>query len=90
MVSKQSKVYKHICKHYHLYSFIANMLNAVSMAGLALLGILTDTMAVTWLVGWGIMFAAMFGLGKLLNQEIDDMDKVRSHNCDESACKTGE
>ncbi len=31
--------YKHICKHYHLYSFIANMLNAVSMAGLALLGV---------------------------------------------------
>lgn len=79
------KIYDHICRHYHLYSFIANMMNAVSMAGLALVGVLTDTMTVTWLVGWGIMFAAMFGIGKLLNQEIDDMDKVKEHSC-ESNC----
>lgn len=83
------KFYKHICRHYHLYSFIANMLNAVSMAGLALLGILTDTMTVTWLVGWGIMFAVLFGLGRLLNQEIDDMGKVKEHAC-ESDCKIQE
>jgi hypothetical protein len=61
------------------------MLNAVSMAGLALLGILTDTMTVTWLVGWGLMFAAMMGIGKLLDQEIDDLDKVKEHEC-ESTC----
>lgn len=79
------KLYKHICKHYSTYSFIANMLNAVSMAGLALLGILTDTMTVTWLVGWGLMFAAMMGIGKLLDQEIDDLDKVKEHEC-ESTC----
>jgi hypothetical protein len=73
------KFYKHLCRHYQLYSFIANMLNAVSMAGLALLGVLTDTMTVAWLVGWGVMFAVLFGAGKLLNQEIDDMDKVKEH-----------
>lgn len=77
------KLYKHICKHYALYSFIANMLSAVSMAGLALLGVLTNTMATTWLVGWGIMFAIMYGLGKLLNQEIDDLDKVKEHDYDD-------
>lgn len=77
------RFYKHLCKHYHVYSFTANMLNAVSMAGLALLGLLTDTMTVTWLVGWGIMFAVLFGIGKLLDQEIDDLDKVKEHT-DES------
>lgn len=76
------RLYNHMCKHYHLYSFTANMLNAVSMAGLAYLGVLTDTMTMNWLVGWGIMFAVMFGLGRLLNQEIDDMDKVKGHNCE--------
>lgn len=75
-----NKFYKHICRNYHLYSFIANLLNAVSMAGLALLGILTDTLAVAWLVGWGFMFAIMFGIGKLLDQEIDDLDKVKQHS----------
>lgn len=73
------KFYKHICKHYQRYSFVANVLNAVSMAGLALLGVLTDTMTVRWLVIWGVMFAVLFGLGKLLNQEIDDIDKVMGH-----------
>lgn len=87
MKPMRSKFYTHICKHYQLYSFTANMLNAISMAGLALLGVLTDSMAAAWLVGWGIMFAVMFGLGKLLNQEIDDLDKVKDHTCaDEVDC----
>lgn len=73
------KLYKHMCSHYHLYSFIANTLNAISMAGLAYLGILTDTMTMNWLVGWGIMFAILFGIGRLLNEEIDDMNKVKEH-----------
>lgn len=75
-------LYKNICKHYHLYSFIANAMNAVSMAGLAYLGILTDTMTLNWIVGWGIMFAVLFGLGRLLNEEIDDMNKVKEHTCE--------
>lgn len=85
-----NRLYNHMCKHYHLYSFTANMLNAVSMAGLAYLGVLTDTMTMNWLVGWGIMFAVMFGLGKLLNQEIDDMNKVKEHVCEINSCSTKE
>jgi hypothetical protein len=65
------------------------MLNALSMAGLALLGILTDTMTVAWLIGWGIMFAAMFFIGKLLNQEIDDMSKVKEHSCEHNHVHKG-
>lgn len=84
------RFYNHMCKHYHLYSFTANMLNAVSMAGLAYLGILTDTMTLNWLIGWGIMFAVMFGLGKLLNQEIEDMNKVKEHVCEITSCNTKE
>lgn len=84
-----NKLYKNICKHYHLYSFIANTLIAVGMAGLALLGILTDTMTVVWLVGWGFMFATLFFIGKLLDQEIDDLNKVKEHS-NESTCSRKE
>lgn len=80
-----NKIYNHICKHYHLYSFIANSIIAVAMAGLVFVGVMTDTMTVAWLIGWGLFFAALFGLGKLLDQEIDDMDKVKEHSC-ESTC----
>lgn len=81
-----SKIYKHLCRHYHLYSFTANLLNAISMAGLALLGVLTDTLTIAWLVGWGFMFAIMFCIGRLLDQEIDDLDKVKQHqDCDKGS-----
>lgn len=83
------KIYKHICKNYHLYSFIANSLSALSMAGLLLLGAITDSMTVTWLVGWGVMFAGLFFIGKLLDEEIDDMKRVKEHNC-ESNCDNKE
>jgi hypothetical protein len=78
-----NKLYKHLCRHYHLYSFTANLLNAISMAGLALLGVLTDALTIAWLVIWGFMFAIMFCIGRLLDQEIDDLDKVKQHlDCD--------
>lgn len=73
------KIYTHMRRHYSLYSFIANALNAIAMAGFALVGLLNDTMAVTWLVGWGIMFAVLMGFGKFLDQEMDDLDKVEEH-----------
>ena len=79
------RMYKHLCRHYHLYSFTANMLNAISLAGLALLGVITDTMTVAWLFGWAVMFATLFFIGKLLDQEIDDLDKVKEHS-DGSNC----
>lgn len=74
-----NSIHNHMKNHYHLYSFIANGLIAVSMAGLALVGILTQDMTVTWLIGWGVFFAMMFGLGKLIDQEVDDIDKVDEH-----------
>lgn len=85
-----NKLYKHLCRHYQLYSFMANFLNAVSMSGLALLGLLTDTMTVRWLVIWGVMFAIIFGIGKLLDQEIDDLDKVKEHSHESNTNNTEE
>jgi hypothetical protein len=82
-----NKAYTHLCKHYTKYSFVANSLIAISMAGLSLLGLLTQTLTMTYLIGWGILFALMFGLGKLLDQEIDDLDKVRKHECTKSVRK---
>lgn len=81
-----NRFYCHIKNNYHLYSFIANLLIAISMAGLTLLGVLNDSFAAAFLISWGIAFAVMFGVGKLLDQEIDDIDKVKEHSNDEP-CK---
>lgn len=76
-----SKMYNHMCKHYNKYSFVANFLMAVSMAGLGFLGILNSQLATNMLIGWGVLFASLYGVGKLIDQEIDDLDKVGAH-CD--------
>lgn len=72
-------IYKHMCVNYHTYSVIANTLIALSIAGLSLLGILTTVLTSKVLIAWGFLFAFMFCIGKLLDQEVDDMDKVEKH-----------
>lgn len=76
------KLYNNIRKHYHRYSFMANMLIAFSVAGLAFLGVMINMLEYKWILIWGLTLALMFGFGKLLDQEIDDLDKVREHQDD--------
>lgn len=75
-----SKLYKHMCKHYHAYSIAANTMLAVAMAGLALLGVLNTMLTATMLVGLGGILAAIYFLGKWLDQEVEDLDKVSKHD----------
>lgn len=81
----KDKIYRHICLNYHAYSVAANVMIALSMAGLALLGILTSTLTPIVLIAWGGVFAAIYGIGKLIDQEVDDLDKVAAH--DNGRCK---
>lgn len=75
----KDKFYKHLCRNYHSYSIAANLMIALSIAGFALLGILTTTLTGAALISWGFLFAAIYGIGKLLDQEVDDLDKVKAH-----------
>ena len=74
-----NRIYKHMCSHYHAYSMVANILIALSIAGLSLLGILTTVLTSKVLVAWGFVFAVIFCVGKLIDQEVEDMDKVNDH-----------
>lgn len=75
-----NKIYRHMCLNYNIYSLIANSLIALSIAGLSLLGVLTTVLTTTALVAWAVLFAILFGVGKLIDQEVDDLDKVTSHH----------
>lgn len=75
-------LYKHMCKHYRLYSFTANALIALAIAGLALLGVLNTVLTVQMLITWGAVLAAIYAVGKWLDQEVDDLDKLRKHECE--------
>lgn len=79
----QQKLYSHMCEHYSKYSLAANMFLACSIAGLALLGVLTSVLTATMLIGWGMVFSLLYAIGKLLDQEIDDLEKNRGHHCND-------
>lgn len=76
----KDKFYKHLCLNYHSYSITANVMIALAIAGFALLGILTTTLTAAALISWGFLLAVIYGIGKLLDQEVDDLDKVKAHS----------
>lgn len=74
-----NKLYAHMRAHYPVYSFTANTLIALAIAGMALLGLLNTVLTVSALITWGGLLALIYGVGKWLDQEVDDLDKVRDH-----------
>ncbi len=75
-------LYEHMRKHYRLYSFTANMLIALAIGGLAFLGILNTVLTVQVLFTWGAVLATVYVVGKWLDQEVDDLGKLREHECE--------
>lgn len=67
-------------KFYGVYSFLANSLVAISVSGLTLLGVISTSTTVAVLITWGVIFATMFAIGKWLDQEVEDLDKVGKHD----------
>lgn len=76
----KDKFYKHLCVNYHAYSISANIMIALAIAGFSLLGVLTSTLTTAALIFWGFVLAGIYGVGKLLDQEVDDLDKVKAHS----------
>ena len=76
------KLYENMRKHYTLYSFTANTLIALAIGGLALLGVLNTILTMKVLITWGAVFAIIYGVGKWLDQEVDDLDKLRKYECE--------
>lgn len=73
------RFYLHLGKYYSRYSMLANTLIALALAGFALLGILSTALTVVMLATWGGGFACLYTVGKLLDQEVDDLEKVKGH-----------
>lgn len=73
------RFYLHLGKYYSRYSMLANTLIALALAGFALLGILSTALTVVMLATWGGVFACLYAVGKLLDQEVDDLDKIKGH-----------
>lgn len=70
-----------LLKSYSSLSIIANVLVALSISGLAVLGVISNVIAIPLLVGLAITFGVVGLLGRVLDQGLDDARE----ECDKDA-----
>ena len=61
-----------LLKSYSSLSIVANILVALSISGLAVLGVISDVIAIPLLVCLAITFGVVGLLGRVIDQELDD------------------
>lgn len=61
-----------LLRSYSSLSIIANILVALSISGLAVLGVISNVIAIPLLVGLAISFGVLGLLGRVLDQGLDD------------------
>lgn len=62
-----------LLKSYSSMSIIANILVALSISGLAVLGVISNVIAIPLLVGLALAFGVAGLLGRILDQGLDDV-----------------
>lgn len=70
---KWHKNWKQLLKTYSFLSLVANAFVAISISGLAVLGILSPSMAFPVVAITGVVLGVMGAAGRLLDQEIEDV-----------------
>jgi len=64
---------RRLTKSYSSLSIIANILVALSISGLSVLGVISNVLAIPLLVGLAITFGVVGLLGRVIDQGLDDV-----------------
>lgn len=62
-----------LLKSYSSWSIIANILIALSVSGLSVLGVISSVITIPLLVGLAITFGVIGLLGRVIDQGLDDV-----------------
>lgn len=62
-----------LLKSYSSWSIIANILIALSVSGLSVLGVVSNVIAIPLLVGLAITFGVVGLAGRVIDQRLDDV-----------------
>lgn len=62
-----------LLKSYSSLSIIANILVALSVSGLSVLGVISNVLAIPLLLGLAITFGVVGLLGRVIDQGLDDV-----------------
>ena len=71
-MKKLAKNWKQRLKSYSSLSLIANILTALSVAGLSVLGILSSEIALTTIITSALILGVLGLIGRVLDEAIDD------------------
>lgn len=72
-----------LLKSYSSWSIAANILVALSISGLSVLGVISNVMAIPVLVALAVAFGVVGLVGRLLDQGLDDIrDECNGENKD--------
>lgn len=69
-----------LLRSYSSLSIIANILVALSISGLAVLGVISNVLAIPLLVGLAIFFGILGLVGRTVDQSLDDLHKEGEEN----------
>ena len=69
-----------LLRSYSSLSIIANILVALSISGLSVLGVISNVLAIPLLVGLAIFFGILGLVGRTVDQSLDDLHKEGEDN----------
>ena len=69
-----------LLRSYSSLSIIANILVALSISGLSVLGVISNVLAIPLLVGLAIFFGILGLVGRTVDQSLDDLHKEGEEN----------
>lgn len=71
-----------LIKSYSSLSIIANILIALSVSGLGVLGVISNAIAIPLLVGLAITLGLVGLLGRIIDQELDEIKEDSEDNAE--------
>ena len=66
-----------LLKSYSSWSIIANILIALSVSGLSILGVISNVIAIPLLVGLAITFGVVGLVGRVIDQGLEDIEDAK-------------
>lgn len=69
-----------LLKSYSSWSIIANILVALSVSGLSVLGVISNVIAIPLLVALAIFFGVLGLCGRMVDQSLDDIKQERKED----------
>jgi len=76
----RTKINVHLRKYFSAYVLGTNILCAICVAAFAVLGLLSNVMSTSVLVGNAIVFGLLYAISKFGDEALDDLEKECNHD----------